>query len=209
MIKGMLWMLLVVAGVLVGRTAEAGMDYTYLDFSGHQGLDSSYTFSRDGLSVSAEGASWTGSMMKTAADGVLVGQYSHGLGIRNAHTDNSHTVDGYGWQDILVLSFNQDVWLKKIYFGYSNSGDKARLLAADLTSDLGTYSLSSVGSGYYKVELPGEGLVGRTFGIQAPGRYDSFKVKGVKVHSVPTPAAGLAGMSLLGLLVLKRRRLRA
>jgi len=197
---------LAVAGLLLGTgAAHAGSDYTFIDFRGNDGHAYSHTFSEGGLSVTATGGSFDWDN-KLVTDGVKVGQWSHGLGVKNSPGDNSHTVDGSGWDDVLFLNFDSTVWLKRIYFGYTGK-DQVKVWTGDLAEVVGTYEFNYFGGGYYYVDLPGQGVAGNSFGLEAPTRRDSWKVAGVKAHPVPSPVAGLAGMALLGLVVTARRRL--
>ncbi len=196
-------------GLLISAgSASAGS--TVIDFRGNAGHKNSHTFSEDGISVTATGGAFNYSN-KLITSGVKVGQWSHGLGVKNSPTDDKHTVDGNGWDDVLFLNFNTNVLLDKIFFGWTNGG-KVKVWSGDLAELLGTYTLSYYGGGYYQVDLPGSGFAGNSFALEASGKKDSYKVAAVKVHDLPTtvipsPAAGLAGMALLGLVMTARRRL--
>lgn len=223
-VKQSAFIALVLSAVLAG-SASADPVYSFIDFRGSGGLAKSYEFSAGGMSVTATGASIDRDGV-VHVDDVYVGQYGHGLGVSNsvyvtgggglASNDGSHTVDGSGYKDILWLEFDQAVWFKTVFFGYTNSGDRMKLLN-DNSDVLGTYSLSSVGNGYYAVTFPGDGIADTVFGLKAPGKCDGWKVTGACVSPipdpppgqvVPTPAAFGAGALLFGLLGF-RRKLRA
>jgi len=177
-------------------------------FSGHGGKKSSYTFNKDGISITATAGTFKVSNGNYYGN-QKVGQYSHGLGVTNYKQSNdSHTVDGYGntYQDVLVLTSNKTISLNKLFFGWTDSTDKVEILAGDLTTSLGTYGFSYAGSGYYKVNLP-DGIIGNKFGLRASGKHDGWKVKGAYVCQIPTPQAGLAGLALLGLTIVGGNRM--
>ncbi len=215
MLKRSMFKFAAAAAVLLATSSAMAGGYSHskecvVDFRGSTKEKKSLTFSANGLSVVATGGAYNGNTYYTS--GTKVGRYAQGLGVINGSNDNSHTVDGRGHKDVLTLTFSKLVKLTQIKFGWTKGG-KVEVLAEDHSS-LGTYNLQSIGFGYYKVDLAG--LVGTTFGFKAPGKYDSWKVASVTACEVPppstvipTPAAGLAGLSLLGLVLASRRRLGA
>ena len=110
----------------------------------------------------------------SAGAGTGIGRWSGGLGIQNTTNDNSHTVDGYGLNDLLVLTFASTVKLISATFGYAgvepNSYDDFAFFADD--SDPGT---SLVGDMIFlSEEMTGSGGTGSynfTTGTVGTGLY--------------------------------------
>lgn len=143
-----------------------------------------------------------------------VGQYTNGLGVTNGEQPNdSAAVDGYraAFSDVLILDFSQAVTLDTIHLTATHKGDKLEVFDADLTTSLGFYAVTAgVDRWNFVVDLGG--LEGTTFALRAPGRGDAWAVSGIEgqaVTALPTPAAGLGGLVLLGLTVFGKRRLTA
>jgi hypothetical protein len=124
------------AGLILAASAGASQAATVTyDFTGATtAYSSTKTFnSTPGggptLTVSANTVNDLGTIITpvTGAD-IGVGQWTGlGLGLKNSSTDNSHTVDGYGLNDLLVLTFLSSVKIVSATFNYAgqvtNSND--------------------------------------------------------------------------------------
>ena len=134
-------------------------------FGGHGGLNDSYSFMSNGVTVDVTAGSFKNGFQKDYSpqmddDGnvvngyitkdnsydpnALVGQYSHGLGVTNntwschiwtCSTDNKHTVDGSYWDDFLVFSFSHHVQLTSADFRYFNTSHDDFRLFYDWNGD--------------------------------------------------------------------------
>jgi hypothetical protein len=134
------------------------------------------------LTVSANTVSADGSVITpVAGTGNGVGQWAGlGLGTKNGSNDNSHTVDGYGLNDLLVLTFSSSVRIVSASFNYAgqiaNSYDGFAFFADDndIGSDIAGDMVFSHGeinavnySGSYDFVANGFGSTGTIFGIGA------------------------------------------
>ncbi|MDP1699423.1 MAG: VPLPA-CTERM sorting domain-containing protein [Aestuariivirga sp.] len=166
-------------------SASPAATVTY-DFTG---ATTGYTLTKDFtsglgnplLTVSANTVSTDGSVV-TPVTSYGVGQWSGlGLGIKNSSTDNSHTIDGYGLNDLLVLAFSSSVTFLSATFTYAgvlnNSFDDFAFFASPTNdgSVAGDMIFSSEdiigtnGTGYYNFTTGAYGgtYFGQFFGIGA------------------------------------------
>lgn len=151
-----------------------------------------------------------------------VGQYRGGLGVTNSRKwksnwfgkggywvseDGSHTVDGRGWDDTLWLTFSKPIAFSAIQFSHIDLvGEDVSILDGD-GNELGDFDLSELWHwGYAYLDISGLDYTGTTLGLHAYGNHDNWKVKGVKGHIVPTPAAAGAGLVLLLGIMARRQR---
>lgn len=133
------------------------------------------------LTVSANTVSDDGEVV-TPVTTYGVGQWAgFGLGLKNSSTDNSHTVDGSGLNDLLVLAFSSSVQFISATFRYAgvenNSFDDFAFFASPTNdgSVAGDMIFASEdingsnGSGYYNFTTGayGDEYFGRFFGIGA------------------------------------------
>lgn len=114
------------AGFLLAGFASASQAATVtFDFTGSTtgySLTKNYSSSGLDLIVSANTVSDNGSIITpvAAAPGNGIKQWENlGLGINNSSGDNSHTIDGYGLNDLLVLAFSSSVTFVSATFAYA------------------------------------------------------------------------------------------
>ncbi|MEE2690314.1 MAG: VPLPA-CTERM sorting domain-containing protein [Pseudomonadota bacterium] len=139
------------------------------------------------------------------------------------NSSDEHTIDGNGYNEVVLLRFSEDVILESVLFGYFFSDDHFDFFADNDDPDTAlNYLYSGIdipGSSYLS---PGAGLYvfaniwqGNIFGIGASGKYDAFKLKGLtvsKLPEVPLPAAlplFLAGAAGVGFMSRRRKAARA
>lgn len=204
------------AVAFVAPSADAGSVH-YLDGKG--GLAKSHTIVSDGVTITATATATKNGKSEKAH----VGQYSHGLGVTNSvykyknwwgqtkigTTDGSHTVDGKGMDDTLWLSFDSPFQVAGAIFTYVGSRNKEGVTVLDGDGNtLGRYNLSKIAKcGVACLDLSDLDYTGTKIGFAATGNHDSWKVKGIKGHAVPTPSAAAAGLiGLAGLAARRRRR---
>ena len=182
----------------------------------------SQVFTSNGSSVTVTARSQpTGGIKDHKLNGDLqdgyLGLYSGGLGVTNGRSDNSHTVDGSGWSDFLLLSFAGTATLTALDFGY---GSGAARIGWDTTGD-GVFGTGDFVSNAYSIFALEKGFTGvdgsSVFAIGATGRHDSWKLASAtfdlqEIAPVPLPAslglllAGIGGIGGLGALRRRKRR---
>lgn len=220
--------------------ASAAPVHAHFDFIGNQGLQGvgeSLEFTSGGLSLSA-----TGHIMNE--DGSIgevrqIGQYGTetvfnrstwtwqtaggGLGVTTSAHD-SHQVDSRNNDEVIKLSFNKEVTLKRVYFSLVDWDDDFSFSMIDGDNAGAFYQnidIAGQGYGYFDFDQEWSGFV---FGIGAADstchawgfsyscdNKDNFKVTGVKVSydeiaPVPLPAAGWLLIAAIGGLGVMRRR---
>ncbi|MEM9798571.1 MAG: VPLPA-CTERM sorting domain-containing protein [Pseudomonadota bacterium] len=201
----------------VAGTAQAA-SITF-DYTGVGGGAAPTAQTVDGITATVSG-------LKCAAGGcdpVGVQQWFNGLGIKakNGWRDHdSHQVDGYNGDDIVVFAFSEAVRIISASFSYVDPNDDVTLFSVSGTSVTagekgrigvdGPFS-GGAGNGGDTGSYTFAGLFeGETFGFGAVDAYDNWKLASVTVESiaaVPLPAAGwmlLAGLG--GLAAMRRRR---
>lgn len=166
-----------------GATQAATITYDFTGATTGYSLTKNFTsgISNPLLTVSANTVSDNGAVV-TPVTTYGVGQWAGlGLGIKNSSTDNSHTVDGSGLNDLLVLAFSSSVKFISATFKYagveSHSFDDFAFFASPNNdgSVAGNMIFSSEdiigtnGTGYYDFTtgLYGASYIGQFFGIGA------------------------------------------
>lgn len=192
--------------VFAGASYAATETFSFLGY--HAGETDVYEASKEftgslGGTVEVTMGTFGHSIAHTGSDGGgFVGQWDGwGLGVcsrlRRSHCRESHTVDGWGTNEYLRFSLEQDAVLESITFlNYGNG-----------TYDLSTMSGDEYWSAYHGMDVSGTD-VGSMFFV---GAWDhaAFKVQSITVSyaDVPLPAAGFLLLGGLGgLAALKRRK---
>ena len=193
-------------GVLLLAISSSFANAVTFNFGGTGGLADYYEFSAGGIDLKVT----AGRFKKdgTVIPGGKVGQYMWGLGA-STHYWDSHQVDGYKRNDILIFDFDQTVRLKKVMFSYVDGDDRFRFFhdidLDGVLTDFGSNIDIPNGSVYVFNQVWDSNL----FGIGAKGKYDNFKIEGFHVTPVPLPAAlplFAGALGLFGLFGWRRRR---
>lgn len=199
------------AAMAIAGVANAGVltltNATATSINGGQQLQ--FSNSEVTLIVSAGTFTQTGEVeVVQGANGARPVAYSPGLGV-TTKWDDSHTIDGSGPLEAVILLFSQPVIITGLTFGWFDSQDDFEFFF-DLDLDGIVERVLS------NINIPGSGFVDMTglfadagvlFGVGANHKSDSFKLK--KVHyelapEIPVPAAlplflaGLAGLGFAG-----------
>lgn len=216
---------LAAAAVLAAPAAMAStvtFDLQGNDSTSYGSLPSSVTMTEGGITATFDAKSiispvYSGGIITggTVQDTSHIGLYPGGAGVVNSTGDNSHTVDGSGYDDFVEITFSEEVEIVSISFGYYDSYDDF-VIFTDASGD-GDIGLGDAVSSSYPVSSnnPFNGFGGLTtdiFAVAATGSNDSWKLKSITVQyvaPVPLPAAGVMLLAGLGGLGLMRRRANA
>lgn len=198
------------AAIFTGGAANAT---TFNLTSGYTSVPGGYQYTVDGITLTIT----AGGFADNATGNVTPGQggarpyiYSPGVGI-SYNGDNDHTIDGSGQNDVLILTFSQNVVIDGLQFGYFGSTDDFDFFYDTDTNGVLNRVLNDI-------DIPNSGVAllaslfsqsGDWFGVGADGSDDSFKLKSVSVSVVPLPAAApffIAGAGALGFLRRKAKK---
>ncbi len=193
--------------VLAGASYAATETFSFTGY--HAGetdvYETSKTFTGNlGGNVEVTMGTYGGSIQGSGSDGGgVVGQWAgYGLGVCtrqwHGYCAESHTVDGWGVNEYLKFSLDQDATLESITFlNYGN----------------GRYDLTTMTGSEYWSLWQGSDMSGTELGSMFfVGAWDrmAFKVQSISVSyaDVPLPAAGFLLLGALGGLAAMRRRTR-
>ncbi len=220
-------------GLCIASAASAST-HTF-NFSGLNGIGSSYTTSVGGIGLTVTAGSFIsgysgGSPYRLYDDdgdrvwgSTVLGSNSYdtaarltadspdGLGVRNSGGDGSDTTDGSGWDDYIILTFDQDVQLESARFGNFNGGypgyDDFRLVY-DVTGD------DNIGAGDFVTTDQDDNpfsafpsIEGNVYAFLATGSNDDWRLRNLTVSTVPLPAGSLMLLTgLAGFAAMRRRK---
>jgi len=171
-------------------------DIVEFEFQGPLTWGSSLDFSADGVNIMASGVSGSHSS--------YVNQNFAGLGVSAWIFDNPQ-IDGIGADDLLLLTFTQDVMLLEASFTRVDECDQFRLLVD------GEHVLdASMYGGFYDFTdaLNSDDRTGALFGFTVTNWTDNYRLLSLKVDTAAVPIAStiwLLGSGLVGLVILRRR----
>jgi len=180
------------AALALATSGAAHASTTFL-FAGPLGVDSSFVFSEDGISVTATGSNTSG------PPHVLQGPL--GLRVVSAIFD-SVELDGFGPDETLTLTFGQPVMIEHALFSLVSGNDDIRIEA-----DNGVFDVDDPDAllGFSFTSFT-PAPTGGVFGFTVQGNNDDYALKALKVKPVtdptngkiiPTPSAALGGMAML------------
>jgi len=182
------------------------------DFLSDRGLTSSFDISSGDLDLTvsagyfdaATGDVTPGGLFGTALVGTTAGS---GLGVSNFFDTNSE-IDGFGFDDIAIFSFNKEVKFESVTFLNLDNDDEFTFFAGDPLAVQG-FDLAM------DTDLALSNYISTMFGIGASdGGFfsptDNFTIASISVTAVPLPSSLLLfGGALLGMGWLSRRKLKS
>jgi opacity protein-like surface antigen len=137
---------------VISAANAATIQETFSFMGANSGYQDSLGYMAGDLSLTVTGTTTSGATAKVAT------WTGHGLGVKHNQNDGHHTIDSFGLDDLAVLSFNKEVTILSLGFGYISKGSTFDLLVD------GSEVLSAVVSSSYTF---GEVLAGMVFGVGA------------------------------------------
>jgi hypothetical protein len=209
--RGVLSVWAAIAALAFAGGAQAAL-FNLGSTSGATAVPGGYQKTVDGITLTVTAGTFTGSGVTPGGNGADPQIYSFGTGVWTDN-DGQHTIDGYGPNELVILTFSDEVSLDALLFGYF-----------DFLDDF-DFFVDTDGDGLLEhiatdIDIPGSGLytftsafVSSVFGVGADHWDDSFKLRKVYVSAppeIPAPAAlplFLAGAAGLGLAGFRRKKL--
>jgi hypothetical protein len=196
------------AFAVFGGSGASSLTTTDFYLGGEGGLQSSYSFNVGGIGLTVTAGTFDPSGVYEGVSGVNVGQYGGGLGVTNSVSGDSHLLDGYGSNDILIFTFDRDVRIVSLDFSYNDDDvggeDQFRFFHEDggVLESAGAASMIDIpGGDFYASYVFSAEEFGHLFGVGAVHHGDEFLVKKISVYTVvPLPATLLLMLSAFGLL---------
>jgi hypothetical protein len=199
----MKFLLAVVATLAFAATTAQAT--TVFDLTGNGKWATSYSFTEDGIGLTAFTGRQNGNAVTTSSSDWLYQQNQHGLGLYSPGNDKDKEIDGDHKNEVVQFYFDQAVSLISITFSKVDSNDDF-----DFYFDAGS-GLAEVDD---DIDIPNNDRylfsslwTGQLFGFGADGNDDNFTIKKIEVaaiSNIPLPAAlplygtGLAVMGYLG-----------
>ncbi|MGF1480479.1 MAG: PEP-CTERM sorting domain-containing protein [Cyanophyceae cyanobacterium] len=190
----------------VGSGAFNQANAVTFNFSGSGGFANSFTFTEEGLSVTATASNVTAGETIDAQ----VTQNSAGLGVFAGDVDENLRVDGdlegssngQTSIDTLDLTFDTEVFFSSATFTRIDSSDEFDLSIDDGETERS--ELNPVGNGTVTVDFPS--LRGSTFSFSATDFNDGYRLQQVEAAIVPEPLTILGAGTALGFGIAFKKR---
>ncbi|MDY7020119.1 MAG: PEP-CTERM sorting domain-containing protein [Cyanobacteriota bacterium] len=198
------------ATVMTLVSGQAAQAITF-EFGGFD-LDSSLSFSEEGVDVTATGFTPNGVR--------FVSQTPNGLGVFGVAENvggiivpDAFQTDGLGPDETLELAFSQQISLVSATFGRVGSNDEFRLLvdgdelvSADIPGGNANFLSTDTGTFDFTIFEVDE-RTGSVLGFTVTDANDSYFLSSIEVEPVPEPLTILGSLSALGMgTVLKKRQ---
>lgn len=176
----------------------AGAEAATFDFSGPTGSGSSYSYNVDGIGLTITAQSYLVEAPLT------VTRASGGHGVNSGRFD-SNELDGFGINEVLIFTFDQEVTLGNVAFSNVGWLDTFSFFSGSNTPwDFSGAALAS------NFDL--SGYTGTVFGIGTINPLSSFRIASLEATAtdapapVPLPAAGFVLLGGVAALAAVRRR---
>ena len=198
-----------VAAVGFGGAVSAATITFDLGTASTGGWKNAINYSSGGLGLSITGGSYSNNGGVSAGRSVATWA-GHGLGVADRF-DTNHQIDGYGANDLAILTFSKAVTIVSVAFNYVNSYDFFDFF----TGQSGNPTLVSWNNRVKPVVTFANPSTASVFGIGASQTWSAFKLWSITVNvpdepaPVPVPAAGVLLVGGLGAIAALRRKRRA
>lgn len=189
---------LALAGTLMSVCTATAATVSFDLTGGHGASGPAHVFSVDGIGLTVGGKVCRDAGCEGRTYDKDVQHWGNGFGLKSWLLD-SHQADGFGWDDMILLTFDTAVRLESLRFSYADGDDHATILRP------------GPGGGFLtdeKVAIGGSGVAdplgefeGLSFGVAAVDWNDGWKLAGVDVSAVapvPLPAAGWMLLAAIG-----------